>query len=151
MTTETRSEGPETITTTVEEWEVPVLHDGATGVARAASESSATSAVAQSVEHRPLAGREAVGSTPIGGPLAGAVVLVKRTVTVDQRGPILDTKRQTEKEASSATQTVQAEAKSATVVKTSYSWPLWLWGGIVAVGIALFAAIRLGLKLPFGL
>lgn len=72
-------------------------------------------------------------------------------MTVIQTGPILDTKRQTEKEASSATQTVQAEAKSATVVKTSYWPPWWLWGVIVVVGIALFATIRLGLKLPFGL
>lgn len=76
-------------------------------------------------------------------------------MTVIQTGPILDTKRQTDKEASSATQTVQAEAKSATVVKTSYWPPAWFLGclALVLVGGAALAygVVRGWLKMPFGL
>lgn len=56
-------------------------------------------------------------------------------MTVIQTGPVLDTKRQIEKEASSATQTVQSEAKSATKTKTAPALSGYLWGVLAAVAV----------------
>lgn len=129
--------GPETITTTTEEWETPPLslNSGQHLPSFDGPEQSAG----------PVSAR---GATPILPPQAH---LVKRTVTIDQRGPILDAKRQTSTEASSATQTVKSEEKAATVTKTSYWPPWWLWVALAASLAGGVAVLRGWLKMPFGL
>lgn len=109
LKTETIQTGPETITTTVEEF--------ASGTADAGSVRAASALP---------------GSEP------ASVVLVKRTVTVDQRGPALqqttlqgnrdaDTQRLKTKDSDT-----QASSKSATSAGCTFGLGVW---GLVALGV----------------
>lgn len=64
---------------------------------------------------------------------------------VIQTGPILDTKRQTSAEASSATQTVKAEKKATTKTKTAPALSAYVWMALAAlvVGAIGWAAWKL--------
>lgn len=127
-TTETVQTGPETITTTVEEW--------------AAAPAAQVSSRNQAAADHPRPGAESAAAPPI---------LVKRTVTVDRRGPILDVKASVETSSLKSQQSIQATTKTATKATTSYWPPAWLLAtlaGLLTLGLAL---LRGWLKMPFGL
>lgn len=117
---ETKVEGPETITTTVEEWadvEAPPIR-----------EAPPLSAQSEAGEATPTRGG---GETY----LPPRAALIKRTITVDQRGPVSTTiaARATEatREAVQATREVKTDQRS----KWSALVPWWLWlVGLVALG-----------------
>lgn len=114
--TETKTEGPETITTTVEEW-----------------------------AEEPAAALDAGAAAPVVRPSASAAAprILRRTTTVDQRGPVTDVKRESASEMGSEDigldMTKHTEEKSS----TSY-WPPWwlLAGGVLGVAAAGWAAYR---------
>lgn len=110
--TEVTKSGPETITTTVEEWEV----------------GSVASVQAPSLDPVANQRREQGASLP------QRAALVKRTVTVDQRGPVVDTRHEAASSTATATASIVASSKSSTESKTSY-WPPA--GLLVFLGIAV--------------
>lgn len=105
--TEVTKSGPETITTTVEEWEV----------------GSVASVQAPSLDPVANQRREQGASLP------QRAALVKRTVTVDQRGPVVDTRHEAASSTATATASIVASSKSSTESKTSYWPPWWLFAG----------------------
>lgn len=120
---ETVQVGPETITTTVEEFEIApplLLSSGQHLPSFDGPEQSAG----------PVSAR---GAAPIMPP---APILVKRTITVDQRGPSIDTKASEATASSSATQAIKLDSKTETTTKTRYGPPLWLLA-LLAAALAL--------------
>ena len=125
---ETRTEGPEVVTTTVEEYEQPAVEGSSLRGSGPASEPQ-SGGVSPAVPH------------------TGNPILVKRTVTVDQRGPVVDTRSAVETSSLKAISEVHTASQTASKEKTSYwpPWPVWLAG---AASLALgYAALRGYLKI----
>jgi hypothetical protein len=128
-TSETVQTGPETITTTTEEFEVPgpLSPDGSSPPHQRVYE---------------LGGIEKHASDGLTAPahpdqrsVPAAPVLVKRTVVVDQRGASLATKNESSTQAKTASLSEKQEKASDTKKKTSYWPPLWMWlAGAVLLG-----------------
>lgn len=133
-TTETVTSGPETITTTTEEYEV-----GAAPISGPPLLSASETA------------GDAGSSTARAVPLPPRAALIKRTVVVDQRGPVVDTRHEVGTASRTATATLVATAKTTRAERTSYWPPWWLWlaGAVLVLGIV--GAVKAGLKMPFGL
>lgn len=127
QTAETVQTGPETITTTVEEYEEPENATGSAPVSR-------VEPVGKS-DNAPMAHPTAEGAT-----IRPPGVLVKRTVVVDQRGPVLDTKSAVTQTAKTASLTGKQESTSDTKKSTKWGVPRWLWA-LGACGVALGIAI----------
>lgn len=133
--TETRTEGPETITTTIEEYE-----DGAP---QEASPQGAAGRLHVQMVEAPQQGSGNEQASAQHPPQASTGRIVRRTVTVDQRGPVTDVKRESASETGSEDigldMTKHTEEKSS----TSY-WPPWwlLAGGVLGVAGAGWAAYR---------
>lgn len=124
-TVETVRTGPETITVTVEEYEV----------APGPSVPTESAAAHVSTRNQAAAARPAAGAESAAAPL----ILVKRTVTVDQRGPVLDVKRADDTQAVKEASTETLDAKTATKTKTAPALAGWLYvalavGALVVVG-----------------
>lgn len=125
--TEVVQTGPETITTTVEEW----------GAAEDFGPPGAPAPVATGI---PVGIRPAIQVAP-------APHLVKRTVTVDQRGPSTDIKTGTVTKVETASLTEKQEKASDTKKRTSYWPPWWLWAcGAALLGLGGWALKR-GIKI----
>lgn len=125
--TETRQTGPETITTTTEEYE-----DGDLGIDPGAAGGVAGSDAAIGVPV--VAGRPA---SPV------APRLVRRTVVVDQRGPIVDTKAREVQETGSEDVGLDMTYEGSTTTKTSYWPPWWVFvGGTAVLALASWAAYK---------
>lgn len=112
VVTQTVQTGPETITTTTEEYEAV-----------------------------PVVAQDEVPGTPKPRP-PSVPVLVKRIVTVDQRGPVLAETHSVAKEAAQTVTSKKADAKTDTTRTTRYGPPWWLLavGGVVlaAAGYAVW-------------
>lgn len=125
--TETVQTGPETITTTIEEYD-----DDDPG-----SDSSTDGGVA--------GGGDARRAPDVARRAAVAPRLVKRTVTVDQRGPVVAIKAREAQETSSEDVGLDMTYKGSTTTKTSYWPPWWVFAGgavlLVLVG-KLIAVVR---------
>lgn len=126
-TTEVVQTGPETITTTTEEFEEPP----------------------SPVPAGPLAAAEQNGSQhPDGRPAPGRPFLVKRTVIVDHRDPITDTKTETARQASTEATTATLEAKTSKDTKTAPSLAGWLWLLLIGAGVLAVAGLAWKFSLP---
>lgn len=121
QTAETVQTGPETITTTTEEYTDADVPDAVVGPAPG------------------VAARSAGAVVPVRAQLP-ASRLVKRTVTVDQRGPVLDTKNAVTQTAKDTSLAEKQEKASDTKKKTSYWPPWWVWA-LGACGVALGIAV----------
>lgn len=133
-------QGPETITTTVEEFAAPASlsapgFDGALSLAPPPSNASQLGIGLHVGGSKPSA--TATDSLP------SAPILVKRTVTVDQRGPITDTKAENAKAASGGKRNEQEEADTDETTKTRAGPSPFFWLGI---GSGLVLAVGLALK-----
>lgn len=111
--------GPETITTTTEEFEV-----GAGSNAQA-TQADAPANVGQR-EHR-------VGNPEDAGVAPRAPFLVKRTVTVDQKGPTVTAIAAEAKGASSAALAATDDKKLEEKTTTRWGPPWWVWALLAAV------------------
>lgn len=89
------------------------------------------SALVSSARHSVATGRTVQRTDHL--PTHGALV----EMDVIQTGPVLDTKRQTSAEASSATQTVKSEEKATTKTKTAPALSLYVWLALAVVVLAL--------------
>lgn len=123
---ETVQVGPETITTTVEEYEPcePTECDASPDGGAPAAIPTLNGGIA------PTRSAAAVRGAP------HAPILLKRTVTVDQRGPSIDTKATEATASSSATQAIKLDSKTETTTKTRYGPALWLLA-LLAAALAL--------------
>lgn len=133
--TEVVQTGPETITTTVEEWGPAAAEEVKSG----SRESNPPSRFG-----RPMP--EPLGQTRTAS-LPPPAVLIKRTVTVDQRGPSTDTKTNVATKVESASLTEKQEKASDTKKRTSWWPPIWMWAcGAALLGLGGWALKR-GVKI----
>lgn len=140
--TEVVQTGPQTVTTTVEEFAVATPEEAREVALAGSADTSSGAAPAIRPAH---AGVGIQGAAPA-SPHQGFPLLVKRTVTVDQRGPVVATKTEVATKVESASLTEKQEKAITTKKRTSY-WPPWLamLGVAVAVGGAAYAAWRFSL------
>lgn len=140
---ETVQRGPETITTTVEEFAY-APQDGLAAAHESglAPDEPAGPPGAAHPQPVPRGAREIAGGSG-GGPLAGEI-LVKRTVTVDQRGTVTETIAAEAKGASTAALAVKVKDKGSVADSTRWGPPWWVYA---LVGVALAGAGYVAWKL----
>lgn len=133
-------------TTTVYKFAPPETGSAGENTSSPASSDGRSAAAGPSVNWRraPISNRSSarlgvpsVHDVGASGPYAASGSLLAHGPLVEmdviQTGPILDTKRQADKEASSATQTVKTEEKAATKTKTAPALSGYLWMALAAV------------------
>lgn len=121
---EVKQSGPETITTTVEEYEVE----------SAGIEPALPANVAPEMD-QPGIGPSA-STKPPRNQATAAHVLVKRTVTVDQRGPVVDTKTVQAQETGCEDLGLDMTRHTETTSKTSPALAGYLWMALAAAAVA---------------
>jgi hypothetical protein len=132
QTTETVQSGPETITTTVEEFEAPEQQTPSVAPPTAPSVSGAGAAT---VARFRGSDSGAINMPPV-------PILVKRTITVDQRGTLIATTATNAKEAVSEDLGLDMTNHTKTATKTRYGPSFFVWialaAGVVAAGWAAY-------------
>lgn len=127
--------GPETITTTVEEFEMP----------------QGSPLAGDTAPNRVLTISELADARPTMFPadaqkMPPAAVMVKRTVIVDQRGPVVATTRAVDKEIANTTLAAKVDEKKDLKRTTRYGPAWWVWvSAAVALGLAVWLVWRFSL------